>query len=379
MKITAKEGILTIEREDMFEENYEIKMIKNNTFTHFLAADSMMIDNVRTFEYKISGMISLRSYLEKNVLSGDSIGLFVNCLKEAVSEMSRFMIDYHRIFISVDSVFVKNGNFYFCILPGFKAYDENIKTLLEYMLEHVDYKDNKAVIWMYRLYQSVVRDKISIAEIQLGDTDESDCENVAGANHVRIEAPMDETEVIATDNLSKFKMSVATVGVISLFLIFVTSIVFEGLLPIGRKVSIAAAFILGSLAFYLVADDLKSSRKKENTKETKTDTDEGATMLLSREPPCLIYGSDEEKKVLIKTIPFILGSGKEMVDHRIKNRSVSRLHARIFCEGERYFIEDLGSTNGTRVNKRKLAPHEVVEIRNNDLIILSDEEIIFHL
>ena len=85
-----------------------------------------------------------------------------------------------------------------------------------------------------------------------------------------------------------------------------------------------------------------------------------------------------EAKIPINTVPFILGSGKENVDYRFNRRSVSRLHARIFAEGDRYFIEDLDSTNGTRVNKKKLAPHEIVEIRDGDIITISDVEMSYY-
>lgn len=39
----------------------------------------------------------------------------------------------------------------------------------------------------------------------------------------------------------------------------------------------------------------------------------------------------------------------------IDDTYASQQHARIFREGEGYFIEDLGSTNGTYVNGRKIA------------------------
>jgi hypothetical protein len=49
---------------------------------------------------------------------------------------------------------------------------------------------------------------------------------------------------------------------------------------------------------------------------------------------------------------------------------VSRHHARIFVKEGRYFIEDLGSSNKTVVNKAvKLNPHSPHELKNGDEII----------
>lgn len=50
---------------------------------------------------------------------------------------------------------------------------------------------------------------------------------------------------------------------------------------------------------------------------------------------------------------------------------VSRQHARVFIKGSRYYIEDLGSNNGTVLNKGdRLKPHAPMEIKNADEIII---------
>lgn len=50
---------------------------------------------------------------------------------------------------------------------------------------------------------------------------------------------------------------------------------------------------------------------------------------------------------------------------------VSRRHARIVRRGEQYFIEDLGSTNGTFVNRgRRLLPGDLQPLRDADEIIV---------
>jgi hypothetical protein len=50
---------------------------------------------------------------------------------------------------------------------------------------------------------------------------------------------------------------------------------------------------------------------------------------------------------------------------------VSRKHARIFFKDDKYFIEDLGSTNGTFINKgSRLAPGVPQELKSGDEIIM---------
>jgi FHA domain len=59
---------------------------------------------------------------------------------------------------------------------------------------------------------------------------------------------------------------------------------------------------------------------------------------------------------------------------------VSRRHARIMRRGEHYFIEDLGSTNGTFINRgRRLLPGDRQPLRDGDEIIVGKTFLRFHI
>lgn len=49
---------------------------------------------------------------------------------------------------------------------------------------------------------------------------------------------------------------------------------------------------------------------------------------------------------------------------------VSRLHAKVICLGNEYFILDLNSTNSTYVNKHKIVPQERNKLKDGDEIQL---------
>ena len=58
---------------------------------------------------------------------------------------------------------------------------------------------------------------------------------------------------------------------------------------------------------------------------------------------------------------------------QLESEGVSRHHGRIYCENGSYFIEDLGSTNGIKVNGTKItAP---VKLQENDLLDFHKEQI----
>lgn len=66
-------------------------------------------------------------------------------------------------------------------------------------------------------------------------------------------------------------------------------------------------------------------------------------------------------------------------DISVSNNTVSRRHACIYCVNGKLFIEDLSSTNKTHINGIDIGSNRMVELKDNDVIVLSDEEFIFSM
>lgn len=76
--------------------------------------------------------------------------------------------------------------------------------------------------------------------------------------------------------------------------------------------------------------------------------------------------------IFFPEFPFFIGSLKTKVDHVINSRNVSRFHAKFEQEGERFFLVDLNSTNGTFLNGARLAPNEKREVSLGDMVSFAD-------
>ena len=103
-------------------------------------------------------------------------------------------------------------------------------------------------------------------------------------------------------------------------------------------------------------------------------------VFVSRHQPALFYNG--------QTIPldpqreYVLGRDRASCDIIINDTRASRHHAKIYARGGRYFIEDLGSMNGTFVNRERITQpigllpgDEIVVPPKKLLFVLHDEQI----
>ena len=74
---------------------------------------------------------------------------------------------------------------------------------------------------------------------------------------------------------------------------------------------------------------------------------------------------------------FVLGRAGTLVDAVLDHRSVSRRHARLTRVDGRLCVEDLNSTNGTRVNGRRLDPFVPVAITREDTVAVGEVDLAF--
>ena len=85
--------------------------------------------------------------------------------------------------------------------------------------------------------------------------------------------------------------------------------------------------------------------------------------------------------------PVTLGRDP-LVELPLDDLRISRRHCQVLSEGEVYFIQDLHSTNGTRLNDEPIKPGKRVQLRANDCVFLgscvvkfavvSDLEVAYH-
>lgn len=73
----------------------------------------------------------------------------------------------------------------------------------------------------------------------------------------------------------------------------------------------------------------------------------------------------------------VFGKDASSADYVLKNETISRAHAEITRRNGEYYITDLGSTNGTFINGKRLPKNTPIAVSNGDTVKFSNEELRF--
>lgn len=125
----------------------------------------------------------------------------------------------------------------------------------------------------------------------------------------------------------------------------------------------------------------------ENDMVISDEDDDGTQVLITKATKLIGYlgvkGTDEtfklERTGTIDEWIFgrALNKGNSDVDCELKGNAVSRVHFKISIENDDFYIEDLGSSNGTTVNGMKLGVNKPVELFDKSKVKAGDVEMQF--
>jgi hypothetical protein len=143
--------------------------------------------------------------------------------------------------------------------------------------------------------------------------------------------------------------------------VFVCAICNTPLLDETESKTIVVDTEIGSTEF-LVASEFVTTALSEQSKLLVVIQHEGRQYTIpldSEEEHHIIGRYDETSNNLVHV---------DLSPFDARENGISRLHARLMHIGEQWMIEDLQSSNGTRLNGRKLVPGQRYVVRNGDQI-----------
>lgn len=391
------------------ERKYQYCIMKRGGITGLLPFEIRYIDSDAYMYYDITSRQNLSSLYSKKPLDRMWISSFFSSMKKIRNETVRFLLDPANLIWNPSNIYqdLKTGKFGYLYVPYLNE-DNGMNEMMDFLISHVDYSDDELVRCVY----SVAEQYKSGGDVYLSDKVYSDVASLKISEEVK------EDRVISQDPDDRGSVKIQDRS--------------DDLSP-GRDMDVvyAQAEKIGN-AFKMpderplrlkpgssvnAGSDREGSAKKSGgimdmirsirvrDKKIRQDYDFGYGIepeaAVAEEPGYSDQESDSDSEGtiyvelpleentrrlisetgqvfhVINEDSLVIGKKEEEVDLYVGDEGISRMHARIFRNGNDYFLEDLNSTNGTFKNGLRLKPYEQRKLEKGDEIKFAARKLIF--
>lgn len=135
---------------------YETRMLLNNAIPGILKTELRCIDQTDLFYYDITSKKSITSYCENRSLNHTELKKILTGILKIIDNSGEFLLSENDFIIDPDYIFIDNGtqDLGLCCLPGSgEKIQKQLRKLMEYLMNKVDYKDEGAVVLIYAMYK----------------------------------------------------------------------------------------------------------------------------------------------------------------------------------------------------------------------------------
>lgn len=364
------------------EKRYQYCIISRGGIKGLLPCSLRYINSQAYLYYDISSKQNVQQLYDKRPMTRQWLRLFLLGMRQMREELSRFLLDEQHILWFPGEIFqdLENDAFSFLYVPYYEE-DNGFGKLLEFMIEHIDYKDETLVECVYHMYEQFVKNGWSYLQHQifkdaevLEHSEEGEC---AAEETINFQEAGDVNNCEAATEYVGAQMMPVMAG--------------EGMVEKDgkkEKRGIRAAFRNKKQKDKELRDGYESIMQREMEGYAVAEEpiyeaeDWGRTIYIEQsgeetEIVHALYTREGRLLMQLDKTPITIGKKKEDADIVIEDISVSRLHAKIVQKENTYYIEDMNSTNGTFKNGLRLEPYEKRELDIGDEIRIGKKELIY--
>ena len=398
-------------------QEWEKKMIAHAPKGNIVFAECVQENGEKYLWYNITGKQALDAVLETETFSYDMLCNVLNGIYEAVQQLEGMLLPAQSILLSAESIFVD--------YPGNPMpLPEAFRTFMEYLLTRLDHSDERAVKAAYDIYGQSSAGGMELKELKSlllmpYEKDEAKTEP-EGLDDTEPEEPkayatVGQKEQDGKRDASIWKQIFRGESTVQELLAAVWEKIWKttgtaagrpvgkiaGKLaggttgrPTGERAGKAAGERAGKAAVsgdkrrtgrWKIGGNMKNAQKEQEPFVFEPEEEEhksvNPTVLLvgiSQKPEGILRyeGTGGYSDLVIEKDNYVIGSAAEC-DGRIPSATVSRRHAKISKKGAVFFIEDLNSSNGTRVGGELLNYKTGMSLQKNDVVMFADEKFRF--
>lgn len=383
----VSDNYLEVYAENTAETGFEVKMFEGKHIPGFLDMTLRHVDEKNVYQYRIGTYESMADKCNKESMKKRDVKNLIAAIVKICAVSAQYLLDSDKILLKPQYIYYDNDKISFCYFPDNElTISEGIKELMEYVLEHIDHDDRETVMATYGLYQKILKNSYTMESLlKTFDTQhektvngEAKIMSDIGKNNWLNEEYLKahrNTEMVCepeeykdnihtgkvskygTDNENKYNLGYAD-------------------LTGGIHDTKNTKGIIGKIKELLTKlknsdeykdDDSFYSADMENLTNSSIENDYAGNMTMVLEAKKFISISGDND-ILLTHFPFVIGSNEKKCDGVIISPMVSRKHAVIWNENNSYYIEDVGSTNGTKLNSERITSCEKVLLTDGDVV-----------
>ncbi len=412
MEVTYRKNLnksyMCVDTQEQVLERYELLMLEHCRIPELLNVCVSASDKNSRYLYDISGRQQIADYLSGQKLGCSHLQKLLFSIQNVCVSLSEYLLRESGICLDLEFIYInlENGSFQFTYLPFYeKNLPEAFRSCMEQLLRKIDHQDQKAVELGYKIYQLCIEDNVNIRKLlesvlsekqpvrdedkmkEEGNQEEKVHTSSKTEENREQENQYSQPQPAQEKKLGNWREKLSEV--------------FEMIGNyIPKSFEIADSFLKSCKKDEQLSKTKKKIRQKEkmwfHKKKIMGQSEQffqeitiqeevpevHPTEILAIQENNLIgkleyQGNHQCEDIIIEGESFLLGKNCEQVDGVILAEGVSRLHARIIRQEERYFIEDLNSTNGTFINDVELEYHQPQELNKNDRVRFGIEEYVF--
>ena len=409
-------------------DSYQLRMLEENQIYGLLKVRAQQINGQTELCYHITGRQLTGQRFGGVYLTESYIKRLMAEINKTASALEEYLLDTDFLLLDPSYLYreTQSGNYLFVWFPYRTGETErSFQTLTEYFLPRIDHKDKEAVALGYGVYKEATEENIHPAVLKrlLWEAEPQENSKNAGlqeenskfSNAEDSEKEMQEKERqrILDEFYSEEEETPVSYGVwggiagVALLCILVFLFWHFRLFSLFQLVLFLLILLFLSVAgslFYIFMIRKRKDSSPANSQKNTRFSDPGNDYVNS--DPSIPVSCKPEKKeqnisesltVLLQepdfSFPLLTGVGKNAgkiftlekeqtligkwaasADIFLDVPTVSRIHARILQEGDKYYAVDLNSRNGTLINGVPLDPEEKYLLKNNDIISFAKED-----
>ncbi|MGL5694992.1 MAG: DUF6382 domain-containing protein [Peptostreptococcaceae bacterium] len=415
------ERIFLVSIGDMKIVDFQLNMINNNASKGLVSVEKYEVDDGISLKYDVSKYDSLHEYIKSNEVDKELFKAILKQIKSIISrcpdlllEGSNFVLEKEAIFISKKNLGIKLVN-----VPLVSAYNENIdQSYLSFVSDIIKELliasniEEGSLEFIIKVNKFLGDKCISIDElmefIDLPEPKVSQKPAMQKQPQPQPQPNMSKPRPIQKSTKQKLKYEtwrlVTTIilqpAIICIMLMLLTM---DNIDMPKVLIGCAVAIIVDVAAIVLLLNPAKKvpmvSKEQHNQNQNKNQsinpqntnsrhrpannfrTSDNATTYLGDETSILVehngyLESASGENVEINSDNFIIGRQANL-QKWVNTTNVGRQHARIINNQGTYYLEDLASKNGTKLNGIKLNTHEGKILRDGDVIEFADLRVKF--